>query len=697
LNTKSQVLGSAIELPRRWVLGVGALILFGVHYEAVTFHQRLERQFSAWYSDLKPRDRDISLIWLHGGLVSDIYSESIFGRFLSRFSEAVLYFVLWVLPVLTLLFVQAVVMPVRSEWLSSIVRVSLLLSVLVVVMSITQLRELRNSNLEQIKPTFLQRINSRLVTIFLRPIVLIGLFNSVGAVLLSTHVFLWPGEWLQSLQSRDWLLTSFVWYGPKKDNPSPTIFGYSCPAQNPSGNGRLSNWCIRPFEPTVKSTLILREYFASVSPRMSYTYQLSGATINGSNLTSQERFELSFRSPEQAQNPNFDSILRKVQPLDLSNEDLNYADLSKVFAPNVIWPNNGARHTIFLGANLQGSKLNIYPFSNATGMLQHTGLNISGGNVTINNAESLRLDEKRETANTVSLTAVYAVKTRVELFGPMPSMSMSDFRESIWTDAWFGARSTTPPFGNYDLQTKSFQRHVDHTTRIHLTDFRHATLTGVTWVNMQVENSNFAQSTLWALLLGENSVKASDFSVANIQLDKWFTGTWTGKPSRLSFDFSRLSLTNLSYCKAPVDISFINSSGLAKVFFNGGFAAIGLKQFEPKITTEKSRNKKLGPEEYVEINPIGPVLNAGPSCKEDEFAQLVQRVTKDSKSAQGLKTYWIQSGLGLNAIGASTKKSASTALATLCTEYGVKITSPIAIQLKSAGANAAAIKSCGKT
>jgi hypothetical protein len=56
LNTKVGVVWSLVELPRRWVLGVGSLVLVVIHYEAISLHHRVNKQFLAWLESLPKED-----------------------------------------------------------------------------------------------------------------------------------------------------------------------------------------------------------------------------------------------------------------------------------------------------------------------------------------------------------------------------------------------------------------------------------------------------------------------------------------------------------------------------------------------------------------------------------------------------------------------------------------------------------------
>ena len=70
LNTKVGVIWSLVELPRRWVLGVGSVVLALTLYEAISLHHRVDRQFGAWYEALPANEtkQHRHLLWLHGGL-----------------------------------------------------------------------------------------------------------------------------------------------------------------------------------------------------------------------------------------------------------------------------------------------------------------------------------------------------------------------------------------------------------------------------------------------------------------------------------------------------------------------------------------------------------------------------------------------------------------------------------------------------
>jgi hypothetical protein len=202
LNTKVSVVWSLVELPRRWVLGVGALVLAILMYEAISLHHRVDKQFHTWMAAL-PDDstkRVQRILWLHGGLISDSYSARVFGRLLSVLSSVVLYGVLWIAPLLTLTFMQAVVMPVHSEILSSAVRFSVLIACSLVGYSAYQLHSKQKLKQKDQPPRakfkeFVNTLYSSWVKL-LMPVCLIG-----TSLFLSLHVFLWPGEALQRAQA----------------------------------------------------------------------------------------------------------------------------------------------------------------------------------------------------------------------------------------------------------------------------------------------------------------------------------------------------------------------------------------------------------------------------------------------------------------------------------------------------------------
>jgi hypothetical protein len=189
-------------------------------------------------------------LWLHGGLISDTYSGTVFGNLLPTLAKIVLYGILWFAPLLTLTFLQAVVMPVHSEWLSGAVRLSLVLSVLLVIYSAMHGKR----SVQRTTPLWKR----------MRVGMSIALLLCASALFLSLHVFLWPGEILQQMQTA---ISPKAWvWNPQRDDPSayryffklncgskltdPSSWGdWSGGTTNSGDYGEVSWYKRKPFDP----------------------------------------------------------------------------------------------------------------------------------------------------------------------------------------------------------------------------------------------------------------------------------------------------------------------------------------------------------------------------------------------------------------------------------------------------------------
>jgi hypothetical protein len=416
LNTKVGVIWSLVELPRRWVLGVGSLVLAVIHYEAISLHHRVDRQFQAWYFAL-PQERAIQhryLLWLHGGLISDQYSSGVSGRWLSAMSQVVLYGVMWVAPVLTLTFLQAVVMPVHSEWLSSSVRLSLFIVVLLVGYSAFQ-RYIKEKNA---KPIW-RRV--RFGGCIAGSICAIGMY-------LSLHVFLWPGEIIQRAQAA--VFPSAMVWDPDTDTrntyrfflglhcgiPSDDPWAYTYVDNSKAKYGELAWTTRKPFnsaspqneradygnntsyfttpiprwdcpasdEKTMVSTQLLRAWVAHQRPWFSPNYLLANEVINGRNLSIQERGYLRAHTASEPLHPKFEAVLDQVLPLNLSSEDLRFSTFCSAWMPKVTLPSSERlKGANFCGANLQGVDLSAWKEStqgqDSYNESRLNGVDLSGG------------------------------------------------------------------------------------------------------------------------------------------------------------------------------------------------------------------------------------------------------------------------------------------------------------------------------
>jgi uncharacterized protein YjbI with pentapeptide repeats len=541
LNTKVGVIWSLVELPRRWVLGVGSLVLAVIHYEAISLHHRVDRQFQAWYSAL-PKNEAIQhryLLWLHGGLISDQYSSGISGRWLSAMSQVVLYGVLWVAPVFALTFLQAVVMPVHSEWLSNSVRLSLIIVVLLVGYSAFQ----RYIKEKSAKPKWLR---VRLGGCIAGSICTFGMY-------LSLHVFLWPGEALQWLQA-EVVPASSVWE-PTVDSSTVyrSFFGLSCGVSNANGwwsdtfwksqdaanyiysgyrsdsnygNTNYGGWIRKQFstskpqstradfgsnisfistpdagwqcperdEKTVISTQLLRGWIGHQFKRLSPNYNLTDQIINGRSLTPEERDYLSTHTAEQPLHPKFQATLDQLNPLDLSSEDLRYGIFCNAWLPMVKLPDaRKMEGTVFCGAKMQGVQLEGWkekPAVNEIGFSSRlNGIDLSGGSLFGGHFEDL----------TLRFTAISARIQGLKLNGV--ALENSDWRFATIDSPEFLLSYSIPRDRKSSISHSKLDGSSINQPQFHATEIVQSSFVGAV-----VSNPLFFKGT---------KIKGGDFSMAN--------------------------------------------------------------------------------------------------------------------------------------------------------------------------------------
>lgn len=547
LNTKVGVIWSLVELPRRWVLGVGSLVLAVIHYEAISLHNRVDRQFKAWHAAL-PIDetkRHRHLLWLHGGLISDHYSSPIFGRLLPFLSKVIVYSVLWLAPVLTLTFIQAVVMPVHSEWLSSAVRISLVIVVLLVAYNAMQ----RHANYENLKIKWKKIRLDRCVA---------GVICSVG-MYLSLHVFLWPGESLQRIQTA--LMPSDMVWDPALDstNTYRYFLGFKCGISDNSeweyqdvdtyeyGN---NGWYKRePFSTskpqsvradygnnisffvpptvgwqcpdrdykTVISTQLLRAWISHQSKRFSPNYELSKVIVNGSNLTVEERDNLARHTADQPLHPKFDAILKQLSTLDLSLEDLRFATFCNAWLPKVKLPTaDKLEGTNFCGAMMQGVELSGWKEKSALSEPNQwsllTGIDLSGGSLYSGEFEDL----------TLGFTAIAA---RID--------GLILKRVAIQNADWRFSTLANPLFLQSDSKRRSLKNSITHSkfdgASMEAPQFHATEILQSSFVGVELSNPLFFKGT---------KIQGSDFSLANLAGPAGVyegTNLVTWKDSKLNF------------------------------------------------------------------------------------------------------------------------------------------------------------------
>jgi uncharacterized protein YjbI with pentapeptide repeats len=626
LNTKASVLWSVVELPRRWVLSIGAIVLVGLLYETAALHDRLDRQYRAWIASMPADDtsRQRRLLWLHGGLVSDVHSASVFGRTLSQAAEFVLYSIMWIAPLLTLLFVQAVLMPVHSELLSNTLRVALLLASAIVGHGVFRAVSVYSSDVRKKASSGKVSISKRLSVLGVRPMMSITTLVVLGGLVLSFHVLLWSGERLQVGQSRFLLWSeqklrelkflsdskSLVWRGPTKNNLTPSFLGIKCPSSPRTvANENSYAGCPSLREPTMLSTLILREHLTKFSTRFAHNYQLADTAINGSSLTAQERKELALHTDQAPLHPNFESILLKVPKLNLRSEDVRYADFSRAFAPKVNFSEDLSRGAIFVGASLQGSSLILSPPRRPDLGLSFLGADMSGGDITIDNS-----------VPSMTLIGVIGIRTKVALFGPMPNLTASDFRFSQWNDQWWAERSTVPPFQAHPPQAESFQKHENqNTTAVMSSNFSGARLSGITFINVRVSSSQFVGASIQSLnVLGRNEISNSDFSLSTLFRDDWYLGNRASTTKHLTkeigFTFTDLNLATFNECNLDETMNFHRLNGFA--------GAPGFKSDVPGQLVPNAINRSyVSSTELTQymgnasaLNPIGPFVMRQSKC-----------------------------------------------------------------------------------
>lgn len=554
LNTKVGVIWSLVELPRRWVLGVGALVLAIVHYEAISLHHRIDRQFQAWYASLPADDtkKHLHLLWLHGGLISDQYGGLVFGRLLPTLSLVVTYGVLWIAPVITLTFLQAVVMPVHSEWLSGSVRLALVLVVVLVGYSAIQRAGRRKT-----KKIFLS---------FIRTDRVIAAVVCSVALFASFHVFLWPGELLQRAQAYA-APSSMVWDPNEDDGETYRSFlGMTCglshdsswragivsdqppfrlaiPGSSIESNAgdyagtypdvtsekyndlsnrtrsfdtskpqsdraifpSTSSWypangvptllCPQFDEKTVISTQILRGWMALNSRYASPNYELSDEVINGRNLTVEERNYLSTHTKTQPLHPKFAETLYRINNLDLVSEDLRFERFCNAWMPKVLLPPptelNG---TAFCGAKMQGTLISNWneesAAKNRLTSSRLNGIDLSGGSLFNSQLGDV----------TISFTAIDASIEGLVLNGV-----------NIQNSDWRLSRLTNPLF----LLSK---RHVERPgSSISESNFDGAAIAAAQFHATKISSSSFVGAEMSnALFFKGTKIDNSDFSLVNL-------------------------------------------------------------------------------------------------------------------------------------------------------------------------------------
>lgn len=643
LNTKVGVIWSLVELPRRWVLGVGSLVLSVLLYEAISLHHRVDRQFQAWRAALPENKtkQNRHLLWLHGGLITDHYSAPAFGRLLPVLSQLVLYGVLWLAPVLTLTFVQAVVMPVHSEWLSGAVRVSLIIVVLLVMYSAVQRRAKGNAPQRKWQTIRLDWCVAGAICMF--------------GTYLSLHVFLWPSESLQRLQAAI-APSAMVWdpavndrstyrhffglhCGSDPENPwSHSVdstgeysFGYTGYSyDNYHGNVDYGGWKRKGFntskpqstradfgnntsyfirqssiwdcpdrdDKTVVSTQLLRAWISHQSKRFSPNYDLTDQIVNGRNLKADERDHLSKHTADQPLHPKFFETLEQLLPLDLSSENLRFATFCHAWLPNVkLPPPEKLEGANFCGAKLQGVQLASWrerPVARESAPFSRLhGIDLSGGALFAGQFEDL----------TLGFTAISARIDGLQLKGV-----------AVMNADWRFASLVNPLFLQSESMRKDVKNSISHskfdgasmvTPQFHATEIWQSSFVGT-----ELSNPLFFQGT---------KVSGSDFSLANLAGP---AETYEGK-ELVTWNDSKLNLTQLRVrdrSKHVFDKSVDGSSG-------GRTLIIG--------TLEVSQRN----------NPIGPLWIADTLASSDESASLnkasanywlvqQQRRASDSKSGR---------------------------------------------------------------
>jgi uncharacterized protein YjbI with pentapeptide repeats len=608
LNTKVSVLWSAVELPRRWVFGAGSVILVVLVYEAISLHHRLDRQFRVWFQGL-PTDelaRNSHIIWLHGSLTTDIHDTTDSTRWLSRLAKTIVYTVLWISPLLTLVFIQAVVMPVHSEWLSSTVRLSLLCTCFIVASSIRHdFRDHSLRNTETPK-TVTTRWFYALRKYVQRPMNVLGSTVTAGVLFFSWLVFLWPGERLQVWQSRiapKSLLWSYEDYGKRE---GPTFLRLPC------------TYCTYFREAMLGWTIVLRSICAAGSTRCSPTYQLANTTINGAQLSAQERYELGAHSSEKPLHENFFMALRKINTLDLSEEDVRYADFSHAFAPKVIFSKSLSRDVAFQGAQLQGATFFINSsFAERVNIL-NDAVDLSNATIEIDNEDPLP---------PIHITAV---NSDIFIKGPMPGFTNGDLRFARIMGTGDGFEGTVRlPKTSFNA-LEHFKKHTISKTFVHSTNLSGAVLQNLTLVNAHITRSRLVGASLLEVFFaGDNLIEMSDFSLGRLELRRPHDSLINLTPGRVTWNYVDMNL-------ASFDTDDVGSM----LFFNftGGTTNHPALSSLASIERERLRKGVKKPADATLISPDSifaqPLNSIGPTLLNSRFPHT-------SQNRFDLQNYWL--------------------------------------------------------
>jgi uncharacterized protein YjbI with pentapeptide repeats len=717
LNTKVGVIWSLVELPRRWVMGIGAFVLVIVLYEAISLHHRLDRQFQVWLKTMPQTEieRNKQLTWIQGGLVSDTYGSAVFGRLLATLAYLVLYGVLWLAPLATLTLMQAVVMPVHSEWLTGSIRVSMILACLLVGYSAFQLHLKSNAN------TFTKvglEGTSKSINILQKTFAIFARWLAPGSLIfvslfLTNHVFLWPGELLQRLQA-DIATTTSVW-NPEVDKTTTyrEFLGLTCGIKNDSEQYKWIDTTVdtgvygynnfsydrKPFDTskpqseradfgsnvsffnppspswrcpdrddkTVVSTQLLRAWLSQFSNRFSPNYALSNEIIAGSSLAFDEREILSKHTDKEPLDPKFYTILKKITPLDLRFENLRYATFCNAWLPKVLFPSaeqvEGAN---FCGAKMQGAKLffwkeplntihNFY-FPNVE------GIDVSGGSIFGAVFED----------TTIGFTAIASSIQGLRLNGV--NLQKADLRFAKIELPEFLQSRFPGPAKNNRITNSNFSGAVIESPQFHATIIENSKFIGA-----QISNPLFFKGTL---------VLSSDFSLANLHdSQSAYSGT-----NLVTWKSSKMNLTQMPFnhkSKHVFDATMKDTKPIRTLIFDTVSAEETLNPIGPMWIT----NKKLSPVDLKNLSASFPnfwliqrhseVTKLRPRRWSIDYESVLQRCETD--------------GSYCFSFSPTLQRVANGTMSSLCEEYSMYISSEMADTLYSAATIAQPNKWSGST